>query len=81
MTDMVAHVRSKEVMNTRLNLSSVPPTDRSMASCRYVKIAPFNTGIIIDLNDSFIELEIVLKKDNNTNLVVVDQILPVNNLN
>jgi len=79
-------------MNPRLNLSSVPPTDLSMASRRYVKIAPFNTGInpvdfqidpqehFIDLNDSLIELEIVLKKDNNTNLVAADQILPVNNL-
>ena len=28
---MVAHVRSKGVMNPRLNLSSVPPTDLSMA--------------------------------------------------
>ena len=75
MTDMVAHVRSKGVMNPRLNLSSVPPTDLSMASRRYVKIAPFNTGInpvdfqidpqedFIDLNDSFIELELVLKKE------------------
>ena len=92
MTDMVAHVRSKGVMNPRLNLSSVPPTDLSMASRRYMKIAPFNTGInpvdfqidpqqdFIDLNDSFIELDIVLKKDNNTNLAAADQILPVNNL-
>jgi len=91
MADMVAHVRSKGVMNPRLNLSSVSPTDLSMASRRYVKIAHFNTGInpvdfqidpqedFIDLNDSFIELEIVLKKDN-TNLAAADQILPVNNL-
>jgi len=82
MTDMVAHVQSKGVMNPRLNLSSVPPTDLSMASCRYLEIAPFNTGInpvdfqidpqedFIDLNNSFIKLEIVLKKDNNTNLVI-----------
>jgi len=34
----------------------------------------------IDLNDSFIEVEIVLKKDYNTNLVAADQILRVNNL-
>ena len=92
MTDMVAHARSKGVMNPRLNLFSIPPTDLSMASRRYVKIAPFNTGInpvdfqidpqpdFIDLNDSFIELELVLKKDNNTNLLVADRILPVNNL-
>jgi len=92
MTDLVAHVRSKGVMNPRLNLSSVPPTDLSMASRRYMKIAPFNTGInpvdfqidpqedFIDLNDSFIELELVLKKDNNMNLAAADQILPVNNL-
>jgi len=32
------------------------------------------------LKDSFIEFEIVLKKDNNTNLVAGDEILPVNNL-
>ena len=92
MTDMVAHIRSKGMMNPRLNLSSVPPTDLSMASRRYVKIAPFNTGInpvdfqidpqedSIFLNDSFIESEIVLKKDNNTNLAAADRILPVNNL-
>ena len=68
MTDIVAHVRSKGVVNPRLNLSSVLPTDLSMASRRYVKIVPFNTAInpvdyqidpqkyFIDLNDSFIEL-------------------------
>ena len=79
-------------MNPRLNLSSVSPTDLSMASRRYVKIAPFNTGInpmnfkidpqedFIDLNDSLIELEIVLKKNDSTNLVAADRILPVNDL-
>jgi len=79
-------------MNPRLNLSGVPPTDLSMASRRYVKIAPFNTGInpvnfqidpqedFIDLNDSFIELEIVLKKNDGTNLAAGNRILPVNNL-
>jgi len=63
-----------------------------MASRRYVKIAPFNTGInpvdfqidpqpdFIDLNDSYFEVELILKKDNNTNLVIADRILPVNNL-
>jgi len=87
MTDMVGHVRSKGVLNPRLNLFNVPPMDLGMSARRYVKIAPFNTGInpmdfqidaredFIDLNDSFIELEIVLKKDNNTNLVAADQIL------
>ena len=80
------------MINPRLNLYSVPPTDLSMASRRYVKIAPFNTGInpvdfqidpqedFIDLNDNLIELEIVLKKNDDTNLAAGDRILPVNNL-
>ena len=92
MTDMVAHIRSKGVVNPRLNLFSVPPTDLSMASRRYVKIAPFNTGInpvdfqidpqpdFVDLNDSYLEVELVLKKDDGTNLLAADQIVPVNNL-
>jgi len=92
MTDMVAHTRSMGVVNPRLNLFGVPKTDLSMASRRYVKIIPFNTGInpvdfqidpqddFIDVNDSYFEVELRLKKDNGTDLALADQILLVNNL-
>ena len=92
MTDMVAHARSAGVVNPRLNLFDVPKTDLSMASRRYVKITPFNTGInpvdfqidpqsdFIDMNDSYFEVELRLKKDDGSNLALADQMLPVNNL-
>jgi len=63
-----------------------------MSSRQVVKINPFNTGInpttfqvdpqedFLDLNESFFEVELTVKKDNNTNLLVADVMGLANNL-
>jgi len=60
--------------------------DLSMASGRYMKINPFNTGInpvdfqidpqedFIYLNNSFMEVELKVKNDDRTNLLAADRI-------
>ena len=65
---MKAHLKCKESAPGTCPLSTQGSTPRT------------SRLILIFLNDSFIELEIVLWKDNNTNLAATDQILPVNNL-
>ena len=92
MTDLVAHARSAGVRNPRLDMFHVPPTDLSMSSRRFVKISPFNAGInpvtfqvdpqedFIDLNESFFEVELKVRKDNNTDLLWADLIGLANNL-
>jgi len=92
MTDIVAHARSAGVRNPRLNMFSTPPTDVSMSSRRSVRINPFNTGInpvtfqvdpqedFIDLNESFFEVELTVKKTGNTNLLTADVMGLANNL-
>ena len=92
MTDMVAHARSAGVRNPRLDLFEVPPTDLSMSSRRVVKINPFNTGInsmtfqvdpqedFLDLNESFFEVELTVKKNDATNLLAADVMGLANNL-
>jgi len=92
MTDMVAHARSAGVRNPRLNMFSTPPTDLSMSSRRLVRINPFNTGInpvtfqvdpqedFIDLNESFFEVELTVKKSDNTNVLTADVLGLANNL-
>ena len=68
------------------------PTDLSMSSRRYVRINLFNTGInpvmfqvdpqeaFLDLSDSYFEVEIVMKKNDATNLLAGDVIGLANNL-
>ena len=92
MADLVPHTRSAGVRNPRLNMFKVPPTDLSMSSRRYVKINPFNTDInpvtfqvdpqeeFLDLSDSYFEVEIVMKKNDSTNLLAGDVIGLANNL-
>ena len=92
MTDLVAHARSAGVRNPRLDLFNVPPTDLSVSSRRWIKINPFNTDInpvnlqidpqedFLDLNETFFEVELTIKKDNNTNLLAADVLGLVNNL-
>jgi len=92
MTDIVAHARSAGVRNPRLNMFSTPPTDVSMSSRRSVRINPFNTGInpvtfqvdpqedLIDLNESFFEVELTVKKSDATNLLTADVLGVANNL-
>ena len=84
MTDLVAHARSAGVRNPRLDMFQTPPTDLSMSSRRVVRINPFNTGInpvtfqvdpqedFIDLNESFFEVELTVKKTGNTDLLTAD---------
>ena len=91
MTDMIAHARSAGVQNPYLEMFKVPPTDLSMSSRRFVRINPFNVGInpvtfqvdpqdFIDLKESYFEVELTVKKDNNTNLLAADVIGLANNL-
>ena len=92
MTDMIAHARSAGVRNPYLEMFKVPPTDLSMSSRRFVRINPFNVGInpvtfqvdpqedFIDLKESYFEVELTVKKDNNTNLLAADVIGLANNL-
>ena len=80
MTELIAHARSAGVINPSLNMFKVPPTDISMSSRRYVKISPFNTGInpvtfqvdpqdeFINMTESYFEMEIVIKKNDGTNI-------------
>ena len=86
MTDLIPHARSAGVRNPRLDMFKVPPMDLSMSSRRFVKINPFNTGInpvtfqvdpqedFVDLSESYFEVELTVKKDNNTNLLTADLI-------
>ena len=92
MTELVAHARSAGVINPSLNMFKVPPTDISMSSRRYVRISPFNTGInpvtfqvdpqdeFINMTESYFEVEIVMKKNDGTNLLAADVIGLANNL-
>ena len=92
MTDMIPHARSAGVQNPYLNMFKVPPTDLSISSRRFVRINPFNVGInpvifqvdpqedFIDLKESYFEVEIVMKKDNGTNLLIAYVIGLANNL-
>ena len=92
MTDLIPHARSAGVRNPRLDMFKVPPMDLSMSSRRFVKINPFNTGInpvtfqvdpqedFVDLSESYFEVELTVKKDNNTNLLTADLIGLANNL-
>ena len=92
MTDLVAHARSAGVRSPRLDMFNVPPTDLSISSRRWIRINQFNTGInpvnfqidpqedFLDLNESFFEVELTMKKDNNTNLLAADVLALVNNL-
>ena len=92
MTDMIPHARSAGVQNPYLHMFKVPPTDLSISSRRFVRINPFNVGInpvifqvdpqedFIDLKESYFEVEIVMKKDNGTNLLIAYVIGLANNL-
>jgi len=63
-----------------------------MSSRRLVRINPFNTGInpvtfqvdpqedFIDLNESFFEVELTVKKSDATNLLIADVLGLANNL-
>ena len=80
------------VINSALNLFKVPPTDRSIESYRMVTIQPTTTGInpmefvvpgldsYVDLNRSYLTMELGLKKSDGNNLVAYETLFPVNNL-
>ena len=66
MTDMIAHARSAGVRNPYLEMFKVPPTDLSMSSRRFVRINPFNVGIISPQTDTYhlkAFIEAVLNRD------------------
>ena len=92
MMGMIPHARSTGVRNPYLNMFKIPPTNLSMSSRRYVRINPFNVGInpvtfqvdpqedFINLKESYFEVEIAIKKDNGTNLLIEDVIGLAKNL-
>ena len=92
MTQLVTHARSAGVRNPMLDLFEVPPTDLSLGGSRYVPINPFTTGVhpidfqidqqedFIDLSNSYFELDLRLKLDNNANMVAATQTTGCNNI-
>jgi len=86
------HPASKSVLNTQLNLFTVPPTDLSMSSYRMVPIQTYTTGInpvefqvdpqedYVDLSRSFFEIELALKLANGDNIVEATRLWPTKNL-
>ena len=92
MTDLVAHARSAGVHNPRLDMFTTPPTHLSMSSQREVRINPFNTGInpvtfqidpqedFIDMNESFFEVELVVKTAAGGNIAQATLVGLANNL-
>jgi len=92
MSDIAPHAGSATVSNPSLNLFTIPPTDLSVYSKRYVQINPFTTGInpvtfqidpqedYIDFTQSYFEFEVGFKKANGGNLVAAENAFPVNNL-
>ena len=94
MSDVVpsAHPQSKPTANPLLDLFRLPPTDVSVSSYRMVPIQTYTTGInpvefqidpqedYIDLDRSFFEIELQVKKDNADDVAAADKLWPVNNL-
>lgn len=92
MMHMVAHARSAGVRNPVLDLFKVPPTDLSLVASRMVPINPFTTGNnptdfqinaqddVIDLNDSYFEIELRFKMDNGDDVVAGSPVTLANNL-
>ena len=92
MTDLIPHAPSAGVRNPCLDMFEVPATDLSMSAGRWVKINPFNTGInpvtfqidpeddFLDLTESEFEVEILVKKNDDSNLLAADVTALVNNL-
>ena len=86
-----SHVRSAGTANPIIDLFDVPDTDVSIAGYRMVTIQPFTTGITpvvfqidaqsdyVDLNRSYFEVEINLKKTDGNQLVVANDTFPANN--
>ena len=72
--------RKQAAINPNLNLFTIPPTDLSTASYRYVKVPPHTASIspihvyierqsdYIDLKRSFVELNLGFKTTGNVNL-------------
>lgn len=91
MTDLLPHASSAETKNSSLNLFRVPPTDLSISSHCMVPIQTFTTGInpvefqvdpqedYVDLSRSYFEVELALKKAAGGNLLVSENLFPVNN--
>ena len=86
------HPGSKSVMNPKLKLFNVAPTDLSMSSYRIVPVQTYTTGInpvefqvdpqedYVDLSRSFFEIELALKLANGDSVVVASRLWPTNNL-
>ena len=92
MTDLARHARSAAVRNPRLDMFQLPPTDLSMAAVREVRINPQTTSIhpiviqvepstdFINLDRSYVEVELQLKTTGAANIVEATRIQLANNL-
>ena len=87
-----AHPMSAPIANPLLDIFSVPMTDVSVASYRFVPIYPYATGInpvefqidqqedYIDLTRSYFEMELKLLKNDGSAIGAADSLWPTNNL-
>ena len=92
MTDLTPHARSAAVRNPRLDIFTVPPTDLSISARKEVRINPLTTGInpinfnvdpsrdFINLDNTFFEVELEIKKADGTNIVAATRLQLANNL-
>ena len=92
MTDLARHARSAAVRNPRLDMFQLPPTNLSMAAVQEVCINPQTTGIhpiviqvepttdFINLDRSYVEVELQLKTTGAANIVEATRIQLANNL-
>jgi len=83
---------AEATVNSAINIFKVPMTDISTSAYRMVTIQPTTSGITpaefiipgldgyADLGRSYFTMELRLKKSDNTNLVAVEKLWPVNNL-
>ena len=87
-----AHARSEKIINPALDVFRVPPTDISINAYRMVTIHPTTTGINpmefiipslddhVDLNRSYVTMELRLKKDDAGNLGADEKLWVTNNV-
>ena len=92
MTDLVGHARSKITRSAKLDVFNMPSTDLSITARREVRYSPKTTGITpisfeidpigdwIDMDNSYIEFLLTVKKSDDGNLAAGDVVVLANNL-
>ena len=92
MTELTAYARSASVLNPKLQMFSLPKSDLSISARREVRINPQTTGLnpisfqiepsrdFINLDATFFEVELAIKKNDGNNLAAADRVVLANNL-